>query len=317
MARPITNDYISATEKSFISSDSNGKMIEKNIIEIEGKFLLKICDNVFHGMDGEDVYKHINSFLEVVEPLKIRGLSHDRFRLSVFHISLSGATSKWFTKECISTISTWDNIVENFILKFHDLCEHDEETYDEDYDPHKFDNVPEIFKIDDDLFYFDLPLSLAFEELNPFLKIDPNLFTYDIQGFMTYDEYEQELNNKTQVDEEPWHGPYANVKTEKTHDPYLDTTRISGRNYEASNVGDTQENQGHDDDKDDPTPELPTCKIRRFEMIKYSFHDGEEYISMKESEHLNHSKPSLDAYQELLRLIKEGWVVTSPDEQAK
>ncbi|GKF37375.1 hypothetical protein Tco_0114133, partial [Tanacetum coccineum] len=77
MARPITCDYISATEKSFISSDSNGKMIEKRFIEIEGEFLLRIRDNTFHGMDGEDVYKHINSFLEVVEPLKIRGLSHD------------------------------------------------------------------------------------------------------------------------------------------------------------------------------------------------------------------------------------------------
>ncbi|GKB30680.1 hypothetical protein Tco_0870081 [Tanacetum coccineum] len=316
MTGPITSDYISATEKSFISSDSNGKMIEKNIIEIEGKFLLKIRDNVFHGMDGEDVYKHINSFLEVVEPLKIRGLSHDRFRLSVFPISLSGAASNWFTKECIGTISTWDNLVENFILKFHDLCEHDEEeeTDDDDYDPHTFDNVPEIFEIDDDLFHFDSPLCIAFEEFNHLLKIDPDLFTYDIQGFMTYDEYEQELNNKTQVDEEPWHGPYANVKTEKTHDPYLDTTRISGRNYEASNVGGTQ---GHDDDKDDPTPELLTCKIRRFEMIKYSFHDGEEYISIKESEHLNHSKPSLNAYRELLHLIKEGWVVTSSDEQAE
>ncbi|GKB62603.1 hypothetical protein Tco_0918789 [Tanacetum coccineum] len=90
------------------------------------------------------------------------------------------------------------------------------------------------------------------------------------------------------------HRPYANVKTEKTHDPYLDTNRIFSRNYEASNVGGTQ---GHDDDKDEPTPELPTCKIRRFKMMKYSFHDGEEYISLKESEHLNHSKPSLDAYQ--------------------
>ncbi|GKA94772.1 reverse transcriptase domain-containing protein [Tanacetum coccineum] len=39
---------------------------------------------------------------------------------------------------------------------------------------------------------------------NHLLKIDPDLFTYDIQGFKTYDEYAQELNNKTQGDKEPW-----------------------------------------------------------------------------------------------------------------
>ncbi|GJR74868.1 hypothetical protein Tco_0087233 [Tanacetum coccineum] len=97
-------------------------------------------------------------------------------------------------------------------------------------------------------------------------------------------------------------------------DPYLDVNRIFGRNYEASNVGDTQENQGHEEHKDNPTPKPSNCKFRRFEMMKYSFNDDEEYITIKESEYLNHSKDSLDAYRELLRLIDEGWVVTTPDE---
>ncbi|GJV01870.1 hypothetical protein Tco_1335439 [Tanacetum coccineum] len=133
MARPITNDYISATMKSFVSRDNNGKMIKKNFIEIEGKFLLKIHDNIFHLMDGEDVYKHINS-----------------------------ATSKWFTNECIGTISTWNNLVKKLVLKLHDLYEHDEEeeTNSGDYDPNTFDDVPEIFRIEDDLFFFDAPFNL-------------------------------------------------------------------------------------------------------------------------------------------------------------
>nr|GEU61917.1 hypothetical protein [Tanacetum cinerariifolium] len=82
-------------------------------------------------------------------------------------------------------------------------------------------------------------------------------------------------------------GPYANVKTEKTHDLYLDINCIFGRNYGASNVGDTQEKQGHEKHRDNPTPEV--YKIRRFEMMKYSFNDDEEYIAIKESEYLNHS----------------------------
>ncbi|GJU83880.1 hypothetical protein Tco_1291426 [Tanacetum coccineum] len=71
MEGPIMNDYISATRKSFVSNDNDGNMIEKNFIEIKGTFLLKIHDNAFKGNDGENVFEHINSFLEVVELLKV------------------------------------------------------------------------------------------------------------------------------------------------------------------------------------------------------------------------------------------------------
>ncbi|GJZ57627.1 hypothetical protein Tco_0613121 [Tanacetum coccineum] len=383
---PIMKEYISTTSKRFISNNNNGKMIEKNFIEIEGTFLLKVCDNAFHGNYGEDVFKHINSFLKVVEPLKIRGLSHDRFRLSVFPTSLSSAAKEWFTNECIITISTWDDLVKNFVLKFYNLCEHDEEEEtNDDNDPDVIDNVLEIFKIDNELFNFDSPLCIAFEEFNHLLKIDPDLFTYDIQGFITYDKYAQELNNKTQGNEEPcsdidgfcnggellrmvqigsmsyfqdykWYdelmdgklkdetltlktkvekswgdatpgvttheiapftqtedfrrGPYVNMKTNWTHDPYLGTNQIFG----ASNVGSTRENQGYDKHMGNETPEQSVCKIRRFEMMKYSFSNNEEYITIKESDYLNNSKKGLDAYRELLRLTNEGWVLTTPDE---
>ncbi|GKA23771.1 hypothetical protein Tco_0709804 [Tanacetum coccineum] len=44
-------------------------------------------------------------------------------------------------------------------LTFYNLCEHDEEEETEDdNDPDVIDNVPEIFKIDDDLLNFDSPL---------------------------------------------------------------------------------------------------------------------------------------------------------------
>ncbi|GJT08868.1 hypothetical protein Tco_0843330 [Tanacetum coccineum] len=42
-------------------------------------------------------------------------------------------------------------------------------------------------------------------------------------------------------------------------------------------------------------------------MMKYSFNADEEYIAIKESEYLNHSKDNLDAYRELLGIINEGW----------
>ncbi|GKC56744.1 hypothetical protein Tco_1084342, partial [Tanacetum coccineum] len=109
--------------------------------------------------------------------------------------------------------------------------------------------------------------------------------------------------------------PYANFKTKKTHDPYLEINNIFGRNYDTSNTGKNQDKQGNEDSRNDPTLEPSVCKIRRFEMMKYSFNADEEYITIKESEYLNHSKDNLDAYQKLLRIINEGWVVATADEE--
>ncbi|GKF76673.1 hypothetical protein Tco_0229143, partial [Tanacetum coccineum] len=110
-------------------------------------------------------------------------------------------------------------------------------------------------------------------------------------------------------------GPYVNKKTEWASNPYLDVNRVFRRDYKASNVGDTQENQGHEEQNGNPNPKPSNCKIRRFKMMKYSFDDDKDYITIKESEYLNHSKDILDAYRELLRLIDEGWVVTTHDEE--
>ncbi|GJU88708.1 putative reverse transcriptase domain-containing protein [Tanacetum coccineum] len=109
--------------------------------------------------------------------------------------------------------------------------------------------------------------------------------------------------------------PYANFITKKAHDPYLDINNIFGRNYDTTNADNTKNNRGHKERRDDPTLEPSVRKIKRFELMKYSFNADEEYIAIKESEYLNHSKDNLDAYRELLRIINKGWVMATPDEE--
>ncbi|GJV01488.1 hypothetical protein Tco_1335057 [Tanacetum coccineum] len=182
-------------ERTFVSNDNEGRMVEKCIVEIQGTFLVKVRNDSFNGNDGEKAYDHINKFLEIVGPIKINGLTHDQFRLSIFPVSLAGAAYEWFTKECIGSITTWDNMLENFILKFHHLSDHNEEEPEEDDNPNETDNVPEILRIKGNLFDFETPLCEAYNEFSCLLKIDTDLFTYDIQNFKTYDEYKQELND--------------------------------------------------------------------------------------------------------------------------
>ncbi|GKB84637.1 hypothetical protein Tco_0956909 [Tanacetum coccineum] len=176
-------------------------MVEKSFLEIQGIFLVKIRDNTFNGIIGENAFKHIDNFLEVVGPLKIKGLIQDRFRLSIFPISLACAASEWFKKDCICSVTTRENLVEKFVQKFYQLSDNNEEMEaDDDNDP---DDIAEIFKIEDNLFDFKTPLCKAFNEFNYLFKIDTDLFTFDIQEIKTYEEYE--LNNNMTVDlEEPW-----------------------------------------------------------------------------------------------------------------
>ncbi|GJY85450.1 hypothetical protein Tco_0499476 [Tanacetum coccineum] len=202
MAEP--NDYITATRKKFISNDNKGRMVEKCIVEIQGTFLVKIRDDTFNGNVGENTFKHIDKFLKIVGPIKINGLTQERFRVSIFPVSVAGAASEWFIKECICSITTWVNMVEKFIMKFHHLSDHNKETKEDD-NPNETDIALKIFMIKGNLFNFETPLCEAFYEFNCLLKINTDMFTYDIQNFKTYDEYKRALNNdKAKGTEEPW-----------------------------------------------------------------------------------------------------------------
>ncbi|GJY43542.1 hypothetical protein Tco_0431755 [Tanacetum coccineum] len=63
--------------------------------------------------------------------------------------------------------------------------------------------------------------------------------------------------------------------------------------------------------------EPPVCMIQRFEMIKYSFGQGEEYVAIKEDEYDDLARTSNNAcrtYQEIFRMMDEGWKVTRTKE---
>nr|GEW04239.1 hypothetical protein [Tanacetum cinerariifolium] len=280
------NNYIFITRKNCIFNDNEGRMIERNFVEIHGAFLVKIRDNTFNGEIREKVFEHINKFLEIVGPVKINRVSQDQFWLSIFPISLAGAIGEWFKKDCIGSVTTWDDLVKKFVQKFYQLSDHNDEI-EKDDDP---DDITDIFKIKGNLFDFETPFYEAFKNFNFLLKIDKELFTFDIQGTGTYEEYK--LNN---------------LMTRDIKEAWLDNgvSNIFGRIYDTRNA---QDNQRHEECRDDPTLEPSVCKIRIFEMMKYSFNDDQEYISIKESEYHNHSKDNLDAYQELLHIIDEGWV---------
>ncbi|GJS93030.1 hypothetical protein Tco_0799998 [Tanacetum coccineum] len=185
------------------------------------------------------------------------------------------------------------------------------------------DDIAEIFKIKGNLFDYETPLCKTFNDFNYLLKIDTDLFTFDIQGIKTYEEYE--LNNIVTRDlEGPWldngdHKWYDElvdgklkeetlihkVKVEESWgDATPDVMKFSAWlkssfenfheldynvlvklqeccNYGVDNVGYAQDNQEHKKEHHDPS----TCRVRRFEMIKYPFDAEDEYVAIKEHDY--------------------------------
>ncbi|GKB41800.1 hypothetical protein Tco_0886742 [Tanacetum coccineum] len=65
------------------------------------------------------------------------------------------------------------------------------------------------------------------------------------------------------------------------------------------------------------THEPSACKIRRFEMMKYSFEADKEYVAIKEHEHINHLETNMDArhaYRELFRKMDDEWLDLAANE---
>ncbi|GJT26900.1 VIER F-box protein 2 [Tanacetum coccineum] len=201
----------------------------------------------------------------------------------------------------------------------------DEESSDSDGQ----DEVAEILMIETNVFNFETPLCKAFKEFNCLLQIDPDVLTKNIEGFKTYDDYKDdwiyEWNKDVPwVHEKPWTD--TGVWTEPTivkHCSYIVGNTLCYQDlewYDAFKDSELKEEalknkaimEGMIDDNDKSSnEELPVCTIRRFEMIKYSFRQDEEYVTVKEGEYedlMNTSKDACQAYQEIFRMMDEGWM---------
>ncbi|GKD77040.1 hypothetical protein Tco_1339661, partial [Tanacetum coccineum] len=241
------------------------------------------------------------------------------------------------------------------------------ELTDEEFSDNE-NEIDEVFRIDTNIFDYETPIYLAFNEFNYLLKVDPDLLTKDIMGFKTYDDYKDdwiyEWNKDVPwVDEKPWidtgvwteprpvihickpfnyktgcsEWPTCNYeRCEALEDSELKDEALRNKtimegfikddddesNYEQMRRWDIYTNYddtfktNHDDNEREELCEVhkpPVCTIQRFKMIKYSFGQGEEYVAIKEDEYDDQAGTSNNAchtYQEIFRMMDEGWMVT-------
>ncbi|GKE75243.1 hypothetical protein Tco_1537284, partial [Tanacetum coccineum] len=167
----------------------------KKVMADKGKKSRKFLDdlnNAFSETNRKDAVEHIEYYLKIIDPIKLPNIDHDKPRIVVFPISLAGGALWDYWKISGDEIEVFD----------------DESSDLEEYYSDK-EETAKNFKIETDIFDYETPLYLAFNECNYLLKVDPDLLTKDIMGFKTYeddkDDWIYEWNeNVPWVYDKPW-----------------------------------------------------------------------------------------------------------------
>ncbi|GJT13777.1 putative reverse transcriptase domain-containing protein [Tanacetum coccineum] len=252
---------------------------EKNAYELKGKFWDDLHNNAFSGTNEKDAVEHIKYYLKIIGPIKLPNVDHDKLRIVVFPISLArgGDEIKVSGDESSDLEEYWSN---------------KEET-------------AKNFKIETDVFDYETPFCLAFNEFNYLLKLDLDLLTKDIVGFKTYGDYKDdwiyEWNENV-----PWYEALedSELKDEALRNKAImeglinddessndcwkrwKSHEIYYHNYEEGEY----ENETHNEGNElcgIKTREVPVYQIKRYKMIKYSFNNDEEYVAVKEDKYDN------------------------------
>ncbi|GKD02278.1 hypothetical protein Tco_1177252 [Tanacetum coccineum] len=194
----------------------------------------------------------------------------------------------------------------------------------------------ELVEIDEDLFTYDTRLGMIFNEYNILNIINDDLFTCEIEVPKPTPCVKQRTGDSTHNDlgEYEWKMSYEECKKiyveadgkakwptyNSNEDGFCNGGELPGmvrvgymtyfQDYEG-NVHNEEEQE--DEERHKLFQEPPICKIRSFEMIKYSFGQEEEYFAIKKNKYDDLTRTNEDAchaYQEIFRNMDEGWLVT-------
>ncbi|GJU94965.1 hypothetical protein Tco_1319721 [Tanacetum coccineum] len=340
------NGFMTKDRADYYSGITRITVNGKNVYELKEKFLDDLLSNAFSGTNGEDAVEHIDYFLKIVDPINLLNVNYERIRLAIFPISLVENASVWFDefkefKEFNFLLKVDPELFTHDIERTKTYEDYENELNDELKEPWSEDGV--LYEICDHIcepFRFKngkakWPTCNSNEdglcnrgELLGMVRIGymtyfqdnewsfGNFHELDYELLVKLQDYWWKINNHECSPFSKWRdhirGPYANFFT--TYDLHLDINSIFGMKNNASNMSNVQNEECNKRCNlfNDTAHNAPVCKIRRFEMIKYSFGQDEEYVGIKEYEYDDLTKTNEDAcrvYQEIIRSMDEGWVV--------
>ncbi|GKB06869.1 hypothetical protein Tco_0835102 [Tanacetum coccineum] len=225
------------------------------------------------------------------------------------------------------------------------------ELTDEEFSDNE-DEIAEVFRIDTNIFDYETPICSAYNEFNYLLKTEPKPVIHTCKPFnyktgcsewptcsWTNDGHCNGGNlpgtfiieNQHHYLDYEWYEALedSELKDEALRNKAIMEGSIKDDNDESSyeqlrrwdiytNYIDTYKTNHDDNEREElcEVHEQLVCTIQIFEMIKYSFGQEEEYVAIKEDEYDNLARTSNNAcrtYQEIFRMMDEGWMVTRAD----
>ncbi|GJY01298.1 hypothetical protein Tco_0359450 [Tanacetum coccineum] len=100
--------YMSKTRGDYGSGVTRPTINQDTHFELKGQFLKELRDNTFSGSEHEDANEHIEKVLEIVDLFHIPKITQDQIMLRAFHVSLTGAASRWLRNQPSRPITTWE-----------------------------------------------------------------------------------------------------------------------------------------------------------------------------------------------------------------
>nr|GEZ12358.1 hypothetical protein [Tanacetum cinerariifolium] len=293
-------EFVTKDRANYYSRITSITVNGKVVYDLKGKFLDDLRHNAFSGTNGEDAVEHIEYFLKIVDHIDLANVYYERLRLVFFPIlkyyppshtcnvmgtetkkdSTNNMFKEWLAYKFANHMMM-DPFTREVLRDFWKKVDNKEGVTNKGFynleeannnDEHE---IPEIFRIETNLFDYETPLCIEFKEFNYLLKFQ------DYWWKVNDDECSPFTNWRDHI-----RGPYSNY-------------------YSIVQDEEEQEDKERCELFDDPAQESIICKIKRFEMIKYSF--GQEY------EHDDLTRTNEDAchaYQEIFHNIDEGWLVT-------
>ncbi|GJT72895.1 hypothetical protein Tco_1032181 [Tanacetum coccineum] len=249
----------------------------KNAYELKGKFLDDLHNNAFDGPNGEEAVKHIGYFLRIVDPIDLPNFVNYK----TMDIFTKGALWDYW-KIGSDEIEPTDDESSNLEETDHD----DEQEIEWPTCSWKNDgycnggNLLGAFIIGNSLHYQDYEWYEALEDSE--LKEQALRNKAIMEGLISDDESSNDGWGRWESHEITYHD----------HDELEYKNETNDERQELC--------EAH---------ELPVCNIRRFEMIKYSSRQDEEYVAIKEDEYDDLARTRNDAcraYQEIFRMMNEG-----------
>ncbi|GJX74816.1 retrovirus-related pol polyprotein from transposon TNT 1-94 [Tanacetum coccineum] len=111
--------YMNKTRENYGSGVTRTTINQDTPFELKGKFRKELRDNTFSGSKHEDANEHIEKVPEIVDLFHILKVTQDQIMIRAFHVSLTGAASKWLRNQPSGSITTWEVLKTKFLNKYY------------------------------------------------------------------------------------------------------------------------------------------------------------------------------------------------------